>query len=636
MTLLLFAILTGAVFGPALNGEFLNWDDNINIINNPGVRSPTVQGILSFWRAPYEGLYIPVVYTVWTLLSSFSGPLFPGATVGSLDPALYHGLNLLTHFVNALLVYFILLRLLPLLTAKGAFNTWAPAVCGGLFFLLHPVQVEPVAWVTGFKDLSAAFFSLLTLLLFLKAEFESPRRNLWPFIAISYGLALLSKPSVIVLPLILILFWYIICERWTKRMLLPLGLLVLSLPLIWLTMAQQPGGGDAFQTPLWLRPVVALDAIAFYIGKIFLPITLAVDYARDPERLIQGSQIYWTWTVPLILAALAVFFLRRHWKLLLSVGGIFLLTLLPVLGFIYFNYQDTSTVADRYQYFALLAPALGVGFLVSMIQNKWVFPILGIFLVVLGVKSHLQTYVWSNSISLFEHNLRHYPESKPSRSNLASAFIEAGEKKRAKKLFREQIKKFPDSYPPYNGLAKMLVKEGKLREAAALVRQSLALADNIVETHALAGEIAIEQKRFLKARRHLDDALRLDPYDANALYLYGNYYAHAQKNCRQAVAQYRKALNQNPSLTEAHNNSGNCFAMAGAFDRAEFHFKMAAKLNPDMAAAHINLGRVYLAKNNLERAYWHLKEALKVDSKNAQEAEVLIRRIETQLAKARN
>src|SRR5205823_5722669 len=106
---------------------------------------------------------------------------------------------------------------------------------------------------------------------------------------------------------------------------------------------------------LWARPLVAADALCFYLWKLIAPASLAADYARTPASIIQSGAIYWTWIAPATVFGLAIWY-RKRWPALLLAVVFFFAAPLPVLGLVKFVYQFFSTVSDHYVYVAMLGP----------------------------------------------------------------------------------------------------------------------------------------------------------------------------------------------------------------------------------------------------------------------------------------
>ena len=160
-----------------------------------------------------------------------------------------------------------------------------PAYFGALLFALHSVQVESVAWASGAKDVLAGALSCLALLLYVKhAQANVPRLLTRPFLfaTAAYALALLAKPSAMTLPVVAILIDRCMLSRRFSRMAAPMALwLAMAIAIAVVAKLSQPASHIA-AVPLWQRPVVAFDAIGFYVRQLFAPIALAPDYGRTP------------------------------------------------------------------------------------------------------------------------------------------------------------------------------------------------------------------------------------------------------------------------------------------------------------------------------------------------------------------
>ena len=178
LVVLILVMATVAVFWPVLGHEFLAYDDSVNVYQNPYLQARSLDNLMHFWRYPFEGLYAPLTYTGFALASWLPSLLStnPSAAVTP-DPRVFHGMNLLLHLLSVLIVWRIIEQLLRRTCHNGAKMDaganrlpleWA--ACGGaLLFAIHPIQVEAVAWATGFKDLLFGLLSFAAVWLFLKS-----------------------------------------------------------------------------------------------------------------------------------------------------------------------------------------------------------------------------------------------------------------------------------------------------------------------------------------------------------------------------------------------------------------------------------------------------------------------------------
>jgi len=133
-------VITLAVFGQAINHEFINYDDHKHVYDNPRLKPVTLDKTLQFWGEPHK---LPLTYTFWAIQAKLGANQEVKGNSGGFNSKLYHFSNILIHLLSVLTVFSIL-RIL--------FRTDWGACAGALLFGLHPIQVEPVVWVTGLRD----------------------------------------------------------------------------------------------------------------------------------------------------------------------------------------------------------------------------------------------------------------------------------------------------------------------------------------------------------------------------------------------------------------------------------------------------------------------------------------------------
>src|SRR5262245_45458897 len=429
----LLLLVTLAIYWQVPSYEFVQWDDVLHVFENPYLQSLTWENILAFWREPYAELYIPLTYTFWSLTAAASRAVTAHTIGGArLDPQFFHTLNLLVRLLTVLVVWRIVRLLLGRTaprTATGPSLTHLELAAGGgaLLFAVHPLHVEAVAWVTGFKDMLGGFLSCVAIwpyLLYARgsedatasgnaASDKAPRvlGRYWLATGV-FVLALLAKPSAVVVPVVA---WVLDVWSWpqTWRHRRPALLAWLGLAALWglfTSLKVQPPAASAFIPPLWVRPLIAGDTVSFYLYKLVVPAWLGPDYGRSPEWLLAQS---WWWLTGLVPWGLAgwLWYRRTRWPWLVATGGVLVAGLLPVLGLVPFAFQAYSTVADRYMYIAMLGPALALAWGWQHLRQRWLVVGCAVVLGVLGIRSMGQVRYWHDSTSLFEHALIVNPRS---------------------------------------------------------------------------------------------------------------------------------------------------------------------------------------------------------------------------------
>lgn len=542
---LLIVIAVALVFGQTVGFEFVAWDDGENITENPYLNPVSLRSVSRFWVEPYFFIYVPVTYTVWGLLAWISELLQPG---GGPMPALFHLSNVLLHTVNALLVY----RLLVFFMGPG----WA-ACAGALLFALHPLQVENVAWVSGMMHLLAGSLSLTSLWLYLLharraqavASLRSRRVPYWAALGL-FLLALLAKPSAAALPLIAwVLDCLLIGRNWraaTRALapwLLPAAAAAALLPLI------DPQTLEVARTPLWLRPLVAGDAVAFYLGKLIVPARLGIDYARTPAALGRLTWFYVAWIVPVTLGWVLWRVRHRH-RWLTAAGGVFLGGLLPMLGLVPVPFQVYSTVADRYMYQAMLGPSLALVGVLHRGRSRLRMPLVALVLLVLALQSSVQTMYWRNSLALLSHAIEVTPRSWVAHSNLGLELAHAGQVPLGLAHIRYAISLRPDAYKPRFNYAFALLLAGQKQEAVAQLRELVRYHPRVPEARDLLACALDETGQTAEALLQWREAVRLDPYYSRAWYNVGmSHYNHGR--IEDALTAWRAALCGNPNFQPA-------------------------------------------------------------------------------------
>ncbi len=499
---LLLTVVVLLVFWPSRGASFLLWDDNINTYRNPWYQPLTWSNTLRFWLHPYNSTYRPLVHLAWAALCwlSLQGApqTIPGGGQTFFDAGVFHDANLLLHVVNVLLVWRLACRFTP--------NPWA-AAGGTLLFAIHPVQVESVCWVTGFNELLCATLCLLSLTCYLnwlgdpagpataadaikEGRGPKPHPGNWKWHAASAGwfaLALLVKPAAVALPLVLWSFQALIYRHTRARTMRALGPWLVA-GAIWsaVTALAHPAEHAGMENPLWTRPLVAGDALAFYASKLLAPWPLGIDYGRTPWAVLATG---WIWLEGLVPLGLGWWVWRLHrgargpnatWPLLVYWGVV--AWLLPVCGLKPFHFQLVySTVADRYLYFALVPAAMGVARALDTARWRVALPLYAALALIWGTLSFVQAGTWQNNYSVFEHASRVNPGSWMAHANLGSAYDTDGNKSAAKTEFLAALQSNPRLWQMHVMLARYATASGDAGEARRHWEAALAIEPGLKE-----------------------------------------------------------------------------------------------------------------------------------------------------------
>jgi tetratricopeptide (TPR) repeat protein len=551
----LIVLLGAAAFGRVAKFEFLNWDDYETVSENPQLKPPTSRSFASFWTRPQMGLYIPVTYTVWAFFADAAvdvvaiNPQNPtGTAVATLDPRVFHTLNLALHLAAGAIV-FLLLRDLRM-SDLGA-------LAGALLFVVHPMQVEPVAWVSGMKDLLMGVLALAAVWQYVRLARDEtegslvPRGEWWGRYAAAstfFALAMLSKPTAVVTPAVaIVLDRFIVGRPWKKTLAWTWPWIVMAVPIAVVAKFVQPAGHAG---AIWSRPLIAADALAFYVYKLVYPARLGIDYGRTPEAVVRNGWIWWTWVAPLVIAV-ALFVLRKRFRAGVAGGLVFLLALLPVLGLIRVDSQSLSTVADHYLYLAMLGPALALAWIVSRHETPLTLGLAGAILLALGVRTFYQTPHWKNSGTLARHAQALNPDSVAANLSFATeamvaknygeavefarlaiqlnprygraylrradAYYRAGNAAAAMEDYRRTLELLPDNAAALSNLALLLAQAGRPEEALPFAARAVQAAPDLLDARLNLARLHLELNDARSARAQIDAVLALDPSNPAAL-----------------------------------------------------------------------------------------------------------------------
>jgi hypothetical protein len=462
--ILLILAATLATFAPVIRNDFVLWDDPETISQNPRIATPSVEGVAYYWNHSAAGLYVPLTYSLWAALAAVHRP---GVTAP--DPLVFHAASAALHAISALLVYAILRRLLG--EAK------ATAAClGALLFALHPVQVEAVAWASGAKDLLCGVLSLLAILHYLRFAKGGSR---WRYVgALAFlMLALLSKPAAVVMPLLMAAIDRVIVGRdWKRIVQSVVPMLLIVAPFVVVAAAFQRPQTQLSPVPVWQRPLIACDAISFYVRKLIYPTPLTIDYARTPDSVLARGPIIWLeFIAPLALLAVAIW-TRRRAPLVCAGIVVFIMALLPVLGLVPFMFQIHSTVADHYLYLPMLGVAIIAGWAVSRHSNAVTHASAALILVLFSVVSIHQILYWRDSVTLFAHAAKVTPDVASVQGNYGRALADAGRLDDAIPHLQRAAELSPLSRVAQMFLAQAYVYSNHFEQALAPAEQAVSLA----------------------------------------------------------------------------------------------------------------------------------------------------------------
>jgi len=586
------ALITFIAFIPTLGNAWVTWDDDRNFLDNLSYRGLDPSHLRWMWTTFHMGHYIPFSWMTLGLDYELWG----------MDARGYHLTNLLLHCVNAVLVFFLARRLLALAKPeleKAPRQLMVASAFAALFFAIHPLRVESVAWVTERRDVLSGSFFWAAALAYLRYAVAPARDRRWYWATLGlYACAMLSKATSITLPALLLLLNIYPLKRiggtagWRggemRRVLLEiLPVAVISLAAVPLTLlALAPPD----QLTLGAKVAVSAYSLTLYLWKTLLPTDLSPLYGMPPHVGPAQARFIASYAVVLVVAAVA-WFARRRWpSVTFALLGFFVVTL-PLLGIVQ---NGPQIAADRYTYHA--APALAIlvaGAGLMLLDTRvaaFVRPTAALVLLTFGVLTWGQIEVWHDPATFWTYVLAHDSQSAIAEASVGALLV-------GQRRFPEAIEHLeranvldPTYAAGHDNLGIALSNVGRVDDAIAQFRLAIAHDPRNHESHTNLGIALARQGKFDEAIAEYGIALSIKPDYGDAHANWGNALLHLGRT-DDAIDQYREALRLRPDLADAHLNWGVALAQEGQFAAAIDQFRAALSINPANGEAQTYLDR---------------------------------------------
>jgi len=632
-------------YARVFNADFI-WDDESHLTRNPCVVGPL--GLKEIWTSARAVYYPLVLTTFWTLHK-----------VAGLSPWPYHLLNVCLHAGSAVLLW----QVLRQLNVRGA---WL----GAALWALHPVMVQSVAWVTELKNTQSGFFYLLSIFCFLKwderlrirrilrirgtadqeGSVSRPSRLLvgdgrclmwfaWSFSF--FILATLSKPSVVMLPVVLALSVWWRAGRIYGRDIAALApfVLISALASVWTILEQKfhAGAIGVEWAQTWPeRLIIAGRAIWFYVAKLAWPYPLIFIY---PRWKINSSQLLAY--LPLVAALgglLVLWLIRAKWsRAVFFAAAYYVVSLFPVLGFFSVYFFRYSFVSDHFQYLASMGPLAlaGAGIVTGcsrLAASRWLSSlpsisrhgtmvrtrlvgICGVLLLSLVFLTWRQTALYHDLVTLYTGTLTRNPGCWMAHYNLGIALNDQGDADGAIAHYRQAIELRSSYAEAHYNLGRLLVQKGQLDEAIGHYEKALDINPADAEAHNNLGATLFANGRIDEAIAQYRKALAIQPDYADASCNLAS--ALLSKGALDgAIAYYSACLAISPEQPEAQYNLASALLRKGRTDEAIAHYQRVLELRPENADARANLGSVFLAKGRVQDAIAQYTGALRIAPNN--------------------
>jgi len=634
LLMLLLVVGTVVIYTPALTAGFI-WDDDVHFTANEVVRR--WRGITDIWTSR-AAVYYPLVLTSGWALHKVAG----------FNPVVFHSATLGLHITNALLLVLLLKRF----RIPGA---WV----AGFLFAWHPMQVESVAWVTELKNTQSAFFLFLSLLalqcsgFFDRLAMETKRDKRWHAVAVVlFALALLSKPSVVMVPvaLLAVVWWRRGIRHWLDvDALFPFFMLSL-LASGWTVWEQRySSGAQGFEWSHGLVERIALSGqvLWFYLRQVVLPHPVMFLY---PQWSI-GAGTLFAW-IPLAVAIAAggiCLWKSRTWG---RYPGLvlwwFVVLVFPVMGFFNVYFMRYSWVADHFVYVPIISICAGAGAAWMWLARRQRIAAIALAVLVLGSyawMSHRHANTFRNPETLWTAAIQANPSAWMAWNNLGLIHAGRGEFDEAEKNYESALQYNPRHYEALHNLGLLRLAEtnavaaldyfdqaitlrpdlfvaslnrGKALELLGDYDQAFDAYEHSVELHppleagyvsiALLAEKTGDAARAVDAYERLLFRKNADTQQIGGFLFERAYHVNQSGDQVTSLALLQAARSRAPNLPDIHLLEAMIREQTGNLELAEKSYRIALSLRPDWGAVLVRLSRILAAHPDMEKR--HPQEAL--------------------------
>ncbi len=578
-------LATLAVFWQVHQFDFISIDDTIYITQNNHIQSGITLKELRWAFSTTLGEYWHPVTWLSLMLDYY---LF-GLNAGG-----YHMINVILHIFSTLLLFWLFKRM------TGAI--WQSAFIAAVF-ALHPLHVECVAWVAKRRDLLSAFFGILTLCLYVYYT-EKPFIKRYLLIFLPFVLALMSKPMVVTLPVIMILLDYRPLDRfrsrqgnlilWQLREKAPFFILSIIFSLVTIYARE-----DKLTThfPLISRLSNAIVSFVIYLEKTFYPhdlIIIQLFQVQIPAWQILFSAMF------IIVISVAVIISFKYSPYLLVGWLWYTITILPILGIIQYG---PLSMSDHHTYLPLIGITIMLAWGIPLlfprqhIRKRILFPAGIAAILILASLAWRQCNYWKNGITLFSHTLQITNDNYLLHNHLGSALLKNNNIEQAIAHYNEAIRLKPDNAHYYCDRANAYTENGQHNRAMDDYNTAIRLRPHEGQFYSNRGNAYIKIGQYKPAMDDFNKAIRISPDVAELYYNRGTTYAEFGQY-PQAIEDFNKAIHLAPDFVDAYYNKGTLYAKLGQYTPAIENFNTAIKIKPNYISAYHSRAIAYLFQGN--------------------------------------
>jgi tetratricopeptide (TPR) repeat protein len=560
-------------FSNTFTNEFVNWDDGMCY----APRNLDLKSIYNLFKLRGGGTYQPLREFSYAIDYNLWGK----------NPFGYHIQNLFWYTLTCISIYFAFLKLLgnaSFLNQSLYNNRNFYALSATLIFAVHTLHVEAVVWLSSRKFVLLSFFYFLSFYFYCRFSAlskEKARFGYYGGALITYYLALCSQPMAITFPVIILVYDLCFLKKFKQkeflhRMVFYFPFWIPMLIIVHYFIFKAGTASDSYPYVSFIKTAFVMNLIMIlYIIKLFFPFNLSSRYAFPPAESFFDLPYFLCLIANIIIIIGIVISIKKmkEKKFILFFFLWYIINFLPTSNIIPISIQ----MADRYIYLSSFGFSFFLIFFISKLFHnlRWQKMILFSILIFFGILTLKQNKVWSDSISLWSHSSKTYP-NEMSFLNLGVAYYKKGIYDKALEQFKNSIYCEPKNLKAYFNIGLIFKDLENHKKALIYFNKAIEISPDSFEPYESIGLI------FLKK----------GDYDL-------------------AIENFKKGIELSPETASLHNNYGSVLQLKGLYEDAVNQFKTSIKINPLLEEAYFNLNILYLSKNKYEKAISVLKDLLK-------------------------
>ncbi len=566
--MLVIALAFPLVYFNLFSAKFISWDDADYILENKDVHTFNLRLLCTKF---YVGNFHPLTMLNYGL----DWKLFDKSSIG------YHIENMLWHLLNVFLVFGISIKL-----TKNYFSAFIIA----LVFAFHPCQIETIAWVAERKNVLATFFMLASSFYYI-VFLENKKQKYLVYCFLLFSLALLSKPSAIVLPFLLIALDYYYEKLSWKLILQKIPFILCSITIGIITLKAQVAGkflNEEHGFAFYERIGYAGYAILQYLYKFLIPINLSAIY---PYPQTKGLSLLIGYAMLTLLSFILYKGIKKKKRNLVFGLLFFLIGMSLVLQFIPFGEVLTS---DRYLYLPLLGLVFCMVEFVKLNQKQYLY--MSVFLIfVLGAFSFNRSMVWKNSIALYDDILKKYPHSYVALNSLGAEYMLSKNYKQASQYLNLAINENINYYKSYYNRGLLYAQTNKLDKAIIDFNKAIEL-NKYQKAYVARANAYYLLNDVTKAKADAELALAKESTNGKANFVLASCYDDANE-LEKALNYYNNAINALPEESLFYMRRGILKGKLKKYYECLADLTTCTELNPQFAEAYYWKGVVKVNLN---------------------------------------